>query len=114
MNNKSLAIGIAHDGVTQDSSGKDRQAFENLIHTLLTYSTLPLTLCFFTEGVRWVTRESPFIQELREIGARGADILVCRAAMSESGLFDQLAIGKVAHPDMIDDVLLQAEHAMVL
>ncbi len=114
MEKASLAIGIAYDGVAQGPDGKDRQAFENLINTLLQYANLPLTLCFYTEGVRWVTRESPYIEQLKEIRARGADILVCRETMRTAGLLGQLAVGQVDSSDHIDDVLLQARHAMVL
>lgn len=114
MDKTSLAIGIAYDGVTQEAGNKYRQAFENLINTLLQYPSLPLTLCFYTEGVRWVTKESPFIEQLKEIRARGADILVCRETVRSAGLGGQLAVGRMDSPDHIDDVLLHAQHAMVL
>ena len=114
MSDPVLVIGVAHDGVTQDHNGKDRMAFENLVHVLLNYSKIPATLCFYTEGVRWLTYESPFIEELKEIRSRGADIVACRATVAEADLFDDLAIGRLTAPDRIDDMLLQAEHAMVL
>jgi hypothetical protein len=114
MEKSNLVIGVAHDGVTQDRDGKERQAFENLVRVLLSHAKIPATLCFYTEGVRWLTCESPYIDELKEISARGADILACRATMSQAGLLDQLAVGRLTAPDRIDDMLLQAEHAMVL
>ncbi len=114
MDKSTVAIGIAHNGVAQGRNGKDRQAFENLVHALLKYPNIPLTLCFYTEGVRWVTDESPYINELKEIRSRGADILVCKATLAESGMTGRLVVGRADHPDHIDDVLLQAEHAMIL
>lgn len=114
MSNRSLVIGVAYDGAAQDDNGKERVAFENLVRVLLGYEKIPATLCFFTEGVRWVTRESPLIEELEEIRARGADIVACRATIAEAGLLDDLAVGRLTTPDHIDDMLLQAEHAMVL
>jgi hypothetical protein len=34
--------------------------------------------------------------------------------VADADLFDDLAIGRLTTPDRIDDMLLQAEHAMVL
>ena len=114
MSNPFLAIAVAHDGVTQDRNGKDRVAFENLVQVLLDYAKIPATLCFYTEGVRWLTSESPFIEELKEIRERGADIIACRASMADAGLLGELAVGRLEAPDQIDDLLLDAEHTMVV
>jgi intracellular sulfur oxidation DsrE/DsrF family protein len=114
MENPFLVIGVAHDGLAQEADGKERQEFENLVRMLLSHARIPATLCFYTEGVRWLTRESPFIEELKEIRARGADIVACRATVAEAGLLGDLAVGRLTTPDHIDDMLLQAEHAMVL
>jgi len=114
MSNPYLVIGVAYDGVTQDSDGKERLAFESLVRELLNHAKIPVTLCFYTEGVRWLTKESPYIDELKEINARGGEILACRATVKAAGLQDDLAVGRLAAPDLIDDMLLQAEHVMVL
>jgi hypothetical protein len=109
-----LVIAVPYDGVAQGQNGKDRQAFESLVHTLLGYDRIPATLCFYTEGVRWLTNESPFVEQLKEIRARGADIVACRASMAEGGLLGDLAVGRLDAPDKIDDMLLNAQHAMVV
>ena len=114
MENPSLVIAVPYDGVAQDQNGRDRQAFENLVETLLGYENIPATLCFYTEGVRWVTRESPFVKQLKEICARGADIVACRASMAQAGLLDELAVGRLDGADQIDDMLLDAQHTMVV
>ncbi|MFN2131854.1 MAG: hypothetical protein ACK2VD_15090 [Anaerolineae bacterium] len=109
-----VVIAVPYDGVAQGQNGKDRQAFESLVHTLLGYDRIPATLCFYTEGVRWLTHESPFVEQLREICARGADIVACRASMAAGGLLGDLAVGRLDTPDRIDDLLLNARHAMVV
>jgi hypothetical protein len=114
MENPLVVIAVPYDGVAQGSNGKDRQAFESLVRTLLDYDTIPATLCFYTEGVRWVTHESPFVDELKEIGARGADIVACRASLAEAGLLSELAVGRLDAPDTIDDILIGASNAMVV
>jgi hypothetical protein len=109
-----LAIAIAHDGIAQDSGGEERVALEDLVHTLLTADSIPATLCFYTEGVRWLTAGSPILAQLEEIGKRGADIVVCRACLAQAGLLDRVALGRLDSQDHIDDILRHAQHTVVV
>ena len=54
-----LAIAVAHDGIDQGRDGPERAAFEDLVHVLLQSESIPATLCFYTEGVRWLTPSRP-------------------------------------------------------
>lgn len=109
-----LAIAVAHDGVAQGRNGKNRMALEDLVNVLLESQEIPATLCFYTEGVRWLTHGSPVVEQLKEISRRGADIVVCRACLAEAGLLDEMAVGRPDTEDHIDEILRHAEHAMVL
>jgi hypothetical protein len=109
-----LAIAIAHDGIAQNPGGQERVALEDLVHTLLEAENIPATLCFYTEGVRWLTDGSPILEQLEEIRKRGADIVVCRACLAEAGLLDHVALGRLDSQDHIDDILRQAEHTLVV
>lgn len=114
MDRRQLVIAVPYDGVAPSHNGREREAFEDLVHLLLTYERIPATLCFYTAGVRWVTRESPLVEELREICARGADIVACHASMAEAGLLEELAVGRIDTADCIDDMLIDAQTAMVV
>ena len=109
-----LAIAVAHDGVASSSNGHGRQKFQELVDVLLQSDAIPATLCFYTEGVRWLTRESPFLGELQEIRRRGAEILACRACLNEAGLLDAFVVGRLDTQDHIDDILRHAQHTMVV
>jgi hypothetical protein len=109
-----LAIAVPHDGVALGSNGHGRQKMQELIDVLLQSDAIPATLCFYTEGVRWVTRESPVLSELQEIRRRGAEILACRACLSEAGLLDAFVVGRLDTQDHIDDILRHAQHTMVV
>ena len=109
-----LAIAVAHDGVAQDRDGSERVALEDLVHTLLESEKIPATLCFYTEGVRWLTRDSPILAQLEEICKRGADIVACRACLAEAGLLDRVALGRLDSQDHIDEILSHAEHTLVV
>ena len=115
-----LAIAVAHDGfeggtsAVPSSNGHGRQKFQELIDVLLQSDAIPATLCFYTEGVRWLTRESPLLVELQEIRRRGAEILACRACLTEAGLLDAFVVGRLDSQDHIDDILRHAQHTMVV
>jgi hypothetical protein len=109
-----LAIAVAHDGIASGNNGHVRQKFQELVDVLLQSDAIPATLCFYTEGVRWLTRESPLLSELQEIRRRGAEILACRACLTEAGLLDSFAVGRLDTQDHIDDVLRHAQHTMVV
>ena len=113
-----LAIAVAHDSVAYNpsdrSNGHKRESFEDLIGVLLQSDAIPATLCFYTEGVHWVTRESPVLGELQEIRRRGAEIVTCRACLTEAGLLDAVAVGRLDTQDHIDDILRHAQHTMVI
>jgi hypothetical protein len=109
-----LAIAVAHDGAAHSSNGHGRQKFQELVDVLLQSESIPATLCFYTEGVRWVTRGSPFLSELQEIRRRGAEILACRACLTEAGLLDSFVVGRLDTQDHIDEVLRHAQHTMVV
>jgi hypothetical protein len=109
-----LAIAVPHDDVALSNNGHGRQKFQELIDVLLQSEVIPATLCFYTEGVRWLTRESPVLSQLQEIRRRGAEILACRACLTEAGLLDAFAVGRLDTQDNIDDILRHAQHTMVV
>jgi hypothetical protein len=109
-----LAIAVAHDGISPSHNGHGRQRFQELIDVLLQSEVIPATLCFYTEGVRWLTRESPVLGQLQEIRRRGAEILACRTCLTEAGLLDAFAVGRLDTQDNIDDILRHAQHTMVV
>lgn len=109
-----LAIAIAHDGIAPDPGNEARVALEDVVHTLLESENIPATLCFYTEGVRWLTHESPILTQLEEIRKRGADIVVCQSCLAEAGLLGQVAVGRLDSQDHIDEILRHAEHTMVV
>jgi sulfur relay (sulfurtransferase) complex TusBCD TusD component (DsrE family) len=109
-----LAIAVTRDGVSQDRTGKERMEFENMLQMLLECEHVPATLCFYTEGVRWLSRESPAIDKLEAISKRGAKIIACRACMAQAGLIEEMSIGQLETEEHVDEILRHAEHAMVL
>ena len=108
-----LAIGIARDGIAE-TSGKDREKFDQILDMLLGCDKVPATLCFYGGGIRWLTKESPVIDKLEQVCKHGGEVVACRHCMSEAGLIGDMAVGKLTTEDHVNHILRHAEHAMVL
>jgi len=109
-----LTVAVACDGVSQDCNGKERAKFDQILEMLLNCKPIPATLCFYGEGIRWLTQESPVIDKLDQVCRHGVQIVACHHCMAEAGLLDQMAIGQLETEDHIDEMLRHSEHAMVL
>lgn len=86
--------------VTGDGMGK---ADETLRHKLIrTYfqlledsNTLPNVICFYTEGVKLVTADSPVLDLLQALERKGVTLTICSTCLNYYGLVDQVAVGVV-------------------
>ncbi len=112
--NRSLAIAVAHDGLSQPGRDDPKSQLEALLRLLLDADTPSTRLLFYTEGVRWVTRESPLLDLLRAVEARGVELVACRTCLKSAGLLDQVAVGKVGSQDGIIEAMHTADNVVVL
>jgi hypothetical protein len=53
----------------------------------------PAAICFYGEGVRLTLDDSPVLEELRSLEAKGARLLVCTTCLNFYEAFDRLAAG---------------------
>ncbi|MBC7249268.1 MAG: DsrE family protein [Anaerolineae bacterium] len=111
---RSLAIAVAHDGLSPSGEGNQEFPLESLLHLLLNSEAPPTRLLFYTEGVRWVTRESPLLDLLRAVEARGVELVACRTCLKSAGLLDQVAVGKLGSQDGIIEAMQTADNVVVL
>jgi len=112
--NRSLAIAVAHDGLSQPGGDDQEFQLENLLHLLLNAETPPTKMLFYTEGVRWVTSDSPLLDLLRAVESRGVELVACRTCLRSAGLLGQVAVGKVSSQDGIIEAMHTADNVVVL
>lgn len=63
----------------------------------------PETICFYADGVRLVIQESPVLALLRQLEARGVQLIACRTCLDYLGITDKVQVGRVAGmPDILD------------
>jgi intracellular sulfur oxidation DsrE/DsrF family protein len=86
---KSLAIVIGENGSCANGQ------LAALLQDLQALEELSIQLVFTTEGVSLVTHDSPVLAQLQALEVKGVPILTCSTCLSQAGLRDQVAVGRV-------------------
>lgn len=77
----------------------DWELRQKLLRTYLTLlvenDVLPGAICFYTEGVKLVVEDSPFLDLLAALEAKGVHLIVCTTCLKHYGLYDEIAVGVV-------------------
>jgi len=105
---KSLAIVIGENGSC--SHGQLAQ----LLQDLQALEEPSIHLVFTTEGVSLVTRDSPVLAQLQALEAKGVPILTCSTCLSQAGLRDQVAVGKVGSMTRIIEAMQSADQVAAI
>ncbi len=70
-------------------------------------STLPAKILFYTAGVKLACEDSPVIEQLRALQARGVELILCSTCLDYYGLTERVAVGIIGGmPDIIEAMQL--------
>jgi hypothetical protein len=58
-------------------------------------NTLPAAMCFYTDGVKLATKDSPVLETLRSLEAKGVRLILCSTCLGYFNLTDQVQVGIV-------------------
>jgi intracellular sulfur oxidation DsrE/DsrF family protein len=62
----------------------------------------PGRLLFYGEGIKLACSGSPIVEPLRQLAARGTELILCRTCLDYFGLLDRVAVGTVGGmPDIV-------------
>ncbi len=75
---------------------------------------LPSRICFYTDGVKLCVNESPVLEELRALQARGVELVLCYTCLEAYGLADQVAVGAVTGMGDIITAMTNADKVIAL
>lgn len=83
-----------------DLQGKLAQKFLTLI---LESGMLPAKILFYTDGVRLACSGSPVLDQLKQLEAKGVELVLCKTCLDYFGLSEQVEAGIVGGmPDIIE------------
>lgn len=82
---------------------------------LLESSDLPAAVCFYTDGVRLVTDDSPVLDQLAQLEKKGVRLIICSTCIDEMGIAkEQIKVGIVGGMPDIIEAMTRAEKVITL
>jgi sulfur relay (sulfurtransferase) complex TusBCD TusD component (DsrE family) len=75
---------------------------------------LPAQICFYTDGVRLCVADSPVLDELRTLEAKGVELVLCSTCLDRLGLADRVAVGVVGGMGDIITAITGADNTVTL
>lgn len=57
--------------------------------------SLPAAICFYTDGVKLVVEESPALEKLHALEAKGVRLIICSTCLDYFGLAEKVKVGIV-------------------
>jgi len=105
--------------VSSDRMGRGEEELgtilmRSFIYTLTEIDPLPKTIIFFNTGVRLTAEDSPVLEDLIALAAKGVELLVCGTCVEYFGLKERIAAGVISNMYTIAETLLSAGHVVSL
>jgi len=94
--------------VTNNGMGKADLALQHKLaakyfELLLQNENLPSAICFYTEGVKLTVTDSPVLDPLKALEAKGVRLIICSTCLDHYNLSGQTQVGIVGGmPDIIE------------
>lgn len=95
----------------KDLQGKLAQKFLALIHES---NLLPSKILFYTDGVRLACTGSPVLEQLKQLEARGVELVLCKTCLDYFDLAEQVEVGIVGGMPDIIEAMAKAEKVISL
>ena len=103
---------ITHNGMGQGDEALGLQLVTNYLKLIDETKKLPKFIAFYNSGVKLICTDSPIIEILSSIQAKGVKLIACKTCLNH---FNMLANVKVGMPGtMIDIIELQTASDKVI
>jgi selenium metabolism protein YedF len=87
---------------------------QSFLHTITGLNLKPETIIFMNNGVKLVTKDSPVINELKDLEKQGIELIACGTCLSRLGIMEKVGIGKVSNMYTIAETMLKAGKVITL
>jgi selenium metabolism protein YedF len=103
-----IVIAISGDVMGRGDEELGRVLLRNHLHALSEVTLQPDVLIFFNSGVLLAIEDSPALDDLGALVARGAKILLCGTCLGHFGLKEKVAVGEISNMYTITETMLRA------
>jgi len=100
-------------GMTDMQPLKEKLA-KSYLGLLLEMDTLPAAICFYTDGVRLACEDSPVLDELKTLEAKGVSLILCQTCLNAFELVDKVKVGVVGGMGDIITAMWQADSVITV
>ncbi|MHB8777667.1 MAG: DsrE family protein [Anaerolineales bacterium] len=103
---------ITRDGMGSADLTLQHKLLDTYLNLLLENGSLPVAICFYTEGVKLVVEGSPLLERLSQIEQRDVRLIICSTCLNYFGLTEKVRVGIVG--GMSDILEAQARAGKVI
>ena len=104
----SFVVAVDTDIMGRGSDELGKTLMKGFLYAVGQLPELPKTILFYNGGARLTTEGSVSLPDLRDMEARGVEILTCGTCLNFYGLTDKLQVGKVTNMYSIVEALAGA------
>jgi selenium metabolism protein YedF len=106
---KNTVVVISSRGMGGGSDELGAVLMKGFLYALNQQDALPETILFYNGGAALTCEESPSLEDLKSLEARGVEILTCGTCLNFYGLTDRLKVGGVTNMYAIAEKMTQAD-----
>jgi len=89
----STLVLINRDGMGSTEEVLRHKLLRIYLTMLLENGFLPGAICFYADGVKMVVQDSPVLDLLRSLEAKGVHLVICTTCLQHFGLTEKVAVG---------------------
>jgi intracellular sulfur oxidation DsrE/DsrF family protein len=89
----SIVILVTNDGMGKSDTTLQHKLIGTYLSLLNEHEQLPAAICFYTDGVRLAVKDSPVLEQLRSLEAKGVRLILCNTCLNYLGLTEEVKVG---------------------
>ena len=114
MSNPSTVIIINDEGMGTAPDQLQKKLAGTYLSLLNELDQPPAAICFYAEGVKLVTDDSPVLEQLQVLQDKGVHLIVCSTCLHYFGLEDEIKVGIVGGMTDILEAQWRADKVITL
>ena len=103
---KNTLIQVSNNGMGQGDEELGLKLIANYFRLLIQEEKLPQIITFYNSGVKLICENSPVIETLKQIEAKGVKLIACKTCLDFFNLSNKIKVGIAG--TMIDIITLQS------
>jgi len=90
------------------------EMFDRFLHAFESQPLKPLSICFYTDGVKLLCQGSPALLGLKILESQGVRLVACRTCLEHFALTEKLAVGEIGGMNDIVRLLAEADSVVTV